>query len=111
MSAQLNCLSVVTAPAAKQLAPGYLLAPFGWAAEPLATMVQADPGLLMHVLELDRPRMHTIALALAHLDGAGSCQLGSVLLSASAREIFWTACSAARRLATNGHCVGCRPKC
>jgi hypothetical protein len=88
MSAQLNCLSAVAAPAAKQLVPGYLLAPFGCAAQPLTAMVQADPGLLMHVFELDRPRMHTIALALAHLDGAASRQLGPVLLSASAREIL-----------------------
>jgi hypothetical protein len=52
----------------KPLVPGYLVTPFGWAAQPLVAMVQAEPGLLMHMFELDRMRMHVIALALAHLD-------------------------------------------
>ena len=43
--------------------PGYLLAPFGWAAEPLLSLAQAEPVLISHVVELTRPRMHAIALA------------------------------------------------
>ncbi len=40
----------------KPLTPGYLVTPFRWAAQPLAAMIQADPGLLTQVFELDRSR-------------------------------------------------------
>ena len=61
---------LTTAPAqTKPLAPGYLFTPFGWAAQPLAQIILSEPRLLTHVFELDRPRMHVVALALAHLDG------------------------------------------
>jgi hypothetical protein len=52
----------------RPLFPGYLLTPLGWAAQPLATIVAVDPRLLPHVFEFNRPRMHLIALALAHLN-------------------------------------------
>jgi hypothetical protein len=45
--------------------PGFLLAPFGWAAEPLAAIVHAEPSLLPDLFTISRPRMHLIALALA----------------------------------------------
>jgi hypothetical protein len=48
--------------------PGHLLAPFGWAADALAAMVEAEPTLLFHLFELDSTRMHLIALAIAHLN-------------------------------------------
>jgi hypothetical protein len=41
-----SAASALPRPAAKQLLPGYLLAPLGWAAQPLAAMVAADPRLL-----------------------------------------------------------------
>jgi hypothetical protein len=72
----------------KPLAPGYLLTPFGWAAQPLAAMIRSDPRLLTHVFELDRPRMHVIALALAHLDGNPASHLAPVLFRASFREVL-----------------------
>jgi hypothetical protein len=75
-------------PAAAQLVPGYLLTPFGWAAQSLTAMLAAKPGLLPHLFEIDRPRMHVIALALAHLDGKAMPQFGPVLLRASAREVL-----------------------
>lgn len=68
--------------------PGYLLTPFGWAAPGLATMVAAEPRLLAHLFELDRWRMHVIALALAHIDGNVSPQVGLLLVRASAKEIL-----------------------
>ena len=34
--------------------PGFLLKPFGWAAEPLAAMVNAEPKLLGDLFELAR---------------------------------------------------------
>jgi hypothetical protein len=33
-------------PAAAQLVPGYLLTPFGWAAQSLTALLAAEPGLL-----------------------------------------------------------------
>jgi len=68
MNVQADGPSTVTLARTKPLAPGYLLTPFGWAAQPLAAMIQTDPALVTQLFELDRPRMHVIALALAHLD-------------------------------------------
>jgi len=80
--------STVAVAQTKTLAPGYLVTPFGWAAQPLAAMIQAEPGLLTHVFELDRPRMHVIALALAHLDGRPAPHLAPILFRASIREVL-----------------------
>jgi hypothetical protein len=66
--------------------PGHLLAPFGWAADALGAMVEAEPTLLFHLFELDRTRMHLIALALAHLNEF-SPDLGIFLVSGSVRAI------------------------
>ena len=55
------------AEATPQIKLGHLLAPFGWAADALATMVKAEPKLLIHLFELDSARMHLIALAFAHI--------------------------------------------
>ena len=67
MNMQVDSPTTVALAQTKPLVPGYLFTPFGWAARPLAMMIQSEPGLLTHVFELDRPRMHVIALALAHL--------------------------------------------
>jgi hypothetical protein len=72
----------------KPLVPGYLITPFGWAAQPLAALIQADPELLTHVFELDRVRMHVIALALAHLDINPAPHLAPVLFRASIHEVL-----------------------
>ena len=66
--------------------PGHLLGPFGWAANALGAMVEAEPKLLLHLFELDRARMHLIALALAHLDEV-SPDLGIFLVSGSVRVV------------------------
>ena len=52
--------------AATRYTPGHLIAPFGWAADALGAMVEAEPTLLFHLFELDRARMQLIALALLH---------------------------------------------
>jgi len=56
----------VRAPA--RITPGHLLAPFGWAADGLAAMIETEPALLMHLFRLDSARMHLIALTFAHLN-------------------------------------------
>jgi hypothetical protein len=76
------------APAAKQLFPGYLLTPFGWAAQPLGQIVAAHPGLLPEVFALNRPRMRLIALALAHVGSGAVPKIGPVLVRGSAPEIL-----------------------
>src|ERR1035437_4022203 len=69
-----------------QRTPGHLLAPFGWAADFLAAMIEAEPTLLFHLFELDRARMHLIALAYAHLDQVLP-DLGTFLVKGSVRAI------------------------
>jgi hypothetical protein len=48
--------------------PGFLLAPFGWAAEPVAAMMRADRSLFPDLFAIDRSRMHLVGLAVAHLN-------------------------------------------
>lgn len=69
-----------------RLTPGHLLAPFNWAVDRVAAMMEAEPTLLKHLFELDRARMHLIALSLAHLSEV-SPDLGVFLFSASMRAI------------------------
>jgi hypothetical protein len=51
-----------------RITPGHLLAPFGWAADALATIVETEPALLIHLFRLDSARMHLITLTFAHLN-------------------------------------------
>jgi len=74
-------------PAAPPRRAGFLLAPFGWAAERLLALAQTEPALLGHLVELSQPRMHAIALALAHMDDAGSRQFALFQARASSRHI------------------------
>jgi hypothetical protein len=68
--------------------PGFLLSPFGWAAEPLAAMVNAEPSLLADLFEISRPRIHLIALALAHLEPPQPPGIGRLLTHGSARQVL-----------------------
>src|SRR5947209_1729173 len=88
MTEQLAHSSAAAAPGRRKLFPGYLLTPFGWAAQPLIEMIAADPTLLPHVFELNRPRMHVIGLALAHLGSDAVPKIGPVLLQSPARQVL-----------------------
>jgi hypothetical protein len=88
MNVQVDSPAAVALTQTKPLVPGYLVTPFGWAAQPLAAMIQSEPGLLMHVFELDRPRMHVIALALAHLDESPASDLATALFRGSIHEVL-----------------------
>jgi hypothetical protein len=68
--------------------PGFLLSPFGWASEPLAAMLDAEPKLLSDLFDLARPRMHLIGLALAFLDPARTSEIGRLLTRGSARQVL-----------------------
>lgn len=88
MNVQANGPSTLAVIHARPLRPGYLFTPFGWAAVPVAAMIQSEPRLLPHVFELDRQRMHVIALALAHIDGDPAPALAPVLFRASVRDVL-----------------------
>ena len=82
---------VASAASQKQSArrcPGFLLSPFGWAAEPLAVMVNAEPSLLADLFEMSRARMHLIALALAHLEPPRPPEIGRLLTHGSPRQVL-----------------------
>jgi hypothetical protein len=68
--------------------PGFLLSPFGWAAEPLAVMVNSEPSLVADLFEMSRARMHLIALALAHLEPPQPPEIGRLLTHGSPRQIL-----------------------
>jgi hypothetical protein len=74
--------------AGPQPSPGFLLAPFGWAAEPVAAMMRADRSLFADLFAIDRSRMHLIALAVAHLNLPVPPEIGALLLRASARQVL-----------------------
>jgi hypothetical protein len=63
-----------------QRPPGYLMAPFGWAAKPLAAMLEADSSLYPALVTSGRQRMHLIALGLAHWPGELDAQLAGLLI-------------------------------
>jgi hypothetical protein len=48
---------VSTETAGRQPSPGFLLTPFGWAAEPLTAMAAAEPSLLADLFAISRPQM------------------------------------------------------
>lgn len=60
--------------------PGYLMMPFGWAAKPLAALLEADGSLYAALYTLTRRRMHLIALALAHRQGEIEASLARLLM-------------------------------
>jgi hypothetical protein len=87
--------------------PGFLLSPFGWAAEPLAVMVNAERTLLADLFEMSQPRMHLIALALAHLQPPHPQK--SVGCSPMARRgKSLTKCWGIVQSASGEPCIGCR---
>jgi hypothetical protein len=86
-----NMTHVASAASQKQSTPrlpGFLLSPFGWAAEPLAVLVNAEPSLLADLFEMSPSRMHLIALALAHLEPPQPPEIGRLLTHDSARQVL-----------------------
>jgi hypothetical protein len=71
-----------------QPSPGFLLAPFGWAAGPVAAMMRADRSLFADLFAIDGSRMHLIALAVAHLNLPVPPEIGPLLVRASARQVL-----------------------
>jgi hypothetical protein len=65
---------------------GHLLAPFRWAAAPLAAIIQTQPNLLNQLFVMDRQRMHIIGLGLAHLLDDRASQFARILFTAPIRD-------------------------
>jgi hypothetical protein len=63
-----------------QRCPGYLMMPFGWAAKPLAAVLEADRSLYLALFTLSRRRMHLIALALSHWHGEIEASFARLLM-------------------------------
>jgi hypothetical protein len=68
--------------------PGHLMAPLGWAAEPLLDLVLSDPALLAPILQLGRQRMHVIALAFSHVQVPFNPQLGDLVVRGPLSGVF-----------------------
>jgi len=68
--------------------PGYLLAPFSWAAEPIAAVLEADPSLYPSLFTLTRERMHLIALALAHRHDEMDAPLAWLIIEGATSQVF-----------------------
>jgi hypothetical protein len=79
---------VVSSSSPIQVTPGHLLMPLGWATQPVITMLAADATLLSELLALERPRMHAIAMALAHLDAEMPANFGPILFRAPIRQFM-----------------------
>ena len=45
----------------------FLLEPLGWVADRLGPLIDRDPGSLKRLITIEKPKMHLIALALAHM--------------------------------------------
>ena len=88
MTEPLVCRSSAAALEGKQLSPGFLLTPFGWAALPLALVVSAYPSLLADLFGVTQERMHLIALALAHVEQPSSFETASLLIRGSTRAVL-----------------------
>lgn len=68
---------------------GFLADPFGWAYDRLEKTFATDPALRGALFAIDQPRMHLIALALAHLPDTNiPPNLGWILLQGSRSKIL-----------------------
>jgi hypothetical protein len=64
------------------------MAPFGWAAKPLAAMLEAEPSLYVALFTLSRRRMHLIALALAHWRGEIDAAFAQLVVGGAPSEVL-----------------------
>ncbi len=71
-----------------QRAPGYLMAPFGWAAVPVGLLLEADPSLYPRLFTLSRRRMHLIALALSCWVGKIDAQFARLLITGAPSAVL-----------------------
>ena len=68
----------------------FLLEPLGWVADRLGPLIDRDPGSLKRLITIEKPKMHLVALALAHMRERIDCEAGIFLLERSQKEILET---------------------
>jgi hypothetical protein len=68
--------------------PGFLVEPLGWVADRLAKAIEAEPSLINLLFDINQPRMHLIALALAHLPNDVSPELALILFKGFRKPIL-----------------------
>jgi hypothetical protein len=71
----------------RHIQPGFLLDPFGWAADALIGIVAAKPHLMADLFAIDLQRLHLIALTLANLEGDATPELAELLMRGSVRSV------------------------
>jgi hypothetical protein len=69
-------------------AAGYLLTPLAWVRDELAPLLGREPELALHVLTLDRARMHVVAFALAHTPGPVTPAFVHAILTVPRRTVL-----------------------
>jgi hypothetical protein len=67
---------------------GFLLEPLGWVQARLIKAIETEPTLVDLLFDLDQPRMHLMALALAHLASDVTPDLALVLLQGSRKTVL-----------------------
>ena len=72
----------------KSCRPGFLLEPLGWVQDRLIKAIEDEPNLIDLVFGLDQPRMHLVALALAHMTGDVTSDVAAILLEGSRKPIL-----------------------
>lgn len=70
--------------------PGYLMAPFGWAAESLAGLLEADRSLYAALFSASCSRMHLIALALTHAPPEADAAFARLIVHGAPQAILDT---------------------
>lgn len=68
--------------------PGFLLDPLWWVQARLSKAMEAEPSLIDLLFGLDQPRMHLMALALAHMRGDVTPDLAQILLQGSRKTVL-----------------------
>jgi hypothetical protein len=68
--------------------PGFLLEPLGWVQARLTKAIELEPTLVELLFYLDQPRMHLMALALAHLASDVPPDLALIMLQGSRKTIL-----------------------
>jgi hypothetical protein len=72
----------------KRRRPGFLLEPLGWVQDRLIKAIEHEPNLIDLVFGLDLPRMHLVALAMAHLTSDVTSDVAAILLEGSRKPIL-----------------------
>ena len=68
-----------------------MLEPLGWVQARLTNAIEGEPSLVELLFDLDQPRMHLMALALAHMSSEVSPDLALILLQGSRKTILISA--------------------